>query len=122
MESRTDRTAKRRKRRLRYRERLAGTAERPRLTVFRSLKHIYAQAVDDAAGRTLVSASTLDPEVRKRIAHGGNLAAAQIVGEVVAERLKGKGVEAVRFDRAGYLYHGRVKAIADAARKSGLEF
>ena len=122
MEATIDRAAKRRKRRLRYRERLSGTPERPRLTVFRSLKHVYAQAVDDAAGRTIASVSTLDPEVRKRISQGGNLAAARIVGELLAERLKSKGIETVRFDRAGYLYHGRVKAIAEAARGHGLKF
>jgi large subunit ribosomal protein L18 len=122
MEATIDRDTQRRKRRLRYRHLVAGTAARPRLCVFRSLNHIYVQAVDDAAGRTLASASTRDAEVRSRIKSGGNVAAAKVVGEVIAARLQEKGITSVTFDRGGYLYHGRVKAVADAARGKGLKF
>jgi len=117
-----DRRARRETIRTRIRSRLSGTAERPRLTVFRSLKHFYAQAVDDAARRTVSAASTLDPEVRERQKTGGNVAAAKIVGEVIASRLQAMGIGSVVFDRAGYLYHGRVRAAADAAREKGLKF
>ena len=102
----------------RIRRRLAGTPVRPRLAVFRSVKHIYAQVIDDAAGRTLVAASSSE----KAAANGGNLAGAKAIGKLVAERAKDKGIKAVVFDRGGYLYHGRVKALADAAREAGLEF
>jgi large subunit ribosomal protein L18 len=102
----------------RIREKLAGTAERPRLNVYRSLNHIYVQVIDDAAGETLVSASTLSAKVKT----GGNVAAAKEVGKLVAERAKEKGIKKVVFDRGGYLYHGRIKALADAAREAGLEF
>jgi large subunit ribosomal protein L18 len=122
MESRADRETTRRKRRLRYRSAVAGTTARPRLCVHRSLKHIYVQAVDDAANRVVATASTLDAEVRSRVKTGGNIAAAKVVGEVIAQRLQEKGVPNVTFDRAGYQYHGRVKAIADAARAKGLKF
>ncbi len=103
----------------RIRRKLAGTAERPRLAVFRSVAHIYAQVIDDAAGRTLVSASSIDKGART---NGGNIAAAQSIGKLVAERAKEKGITRVVFDRGGYQYHGRVKALADAARTAGLEF
>jgi large subunit ribosomal protein L18 len=103
----------------RIRRKLAGTAERPRLAVFRSVAHIYAQVIDDAAGATLVSASSVDKEGRIK---GGNLAAATTIGKLVAERAKAKGIQRVVFDRGGYQYHGRVKALADAARAAGLEF
>ncbi len=106
----------------RVRRRVAGTADRPRLTVFRSLKHIYAQVIDDRTGRTLVSASTLDRQVRQQVRNGGNVAAAKIVGRVVAERARAAGIERVVFDRGGYKYHGRVQALADAAREAGLQF
>jgi large subunit ribosomal protein L18 len=99
-----------------------GTPERPRLAVFRSSKHIYAQMVNDAAGQTLVSASTLDPEVRNEVKYGGNKAAAAIVGRVVAERAKKAGIDKVCFDRRSYKYHGRVAALAQAARDGGLQF
>ena len=122
METRPDRTANRKKRRLRYRHKVAGTGEYPRLCVMRSSKHIYVQAVDDATGKTLASASTQDKEVRSRVKYGGNTAAAKVVGEVIAQRLKEKGVLSVKFDRGGYLYHGRIKAVADAAREQGLKF
>ena len=111
--------------RLRQRKRILGTAERPRLAVFRSVSHIYVQAIDDMAGRTLLSASTTEPALKQALgggARGGNLAGATAVGEALAERLRAKGITRVVFDRGGNLYHGRVKAVADAARKAGLEF
>ena len=110
---------------LRLRKRIAGTPERPRLAVFRSVSHIYAQVIDDAAGTTLVSASTTEPALKAKMtegAKGGNLAGAKAIGVAVAERLKARGITRVVFDRGGFLYHGRVKAVADAARESGLEF
>jgi large subunit ribosomal protein L18 len=110
---------------LRLRKRIAGTPERPRLAVFRSVSHIYAQVIDDAAGTTLVSASTTEPALKAKMtegAKGGNLAGAKAIGVAVAERLKAKGITRVVFDRGGFLYHGRVKAVADAAREAGLEF
>jgi large subunit ribosomal protein L18 len=97
---------------------LAGTEQRPRLAVFRSLKHIYAQVIDDGAGRTLAAASSSE----KDGVNGGNLAGAKAIGKLVAERAKEKGIESVVFDRGGYLYHGRVQALADAAREAGLKF
>jgi large subunit ribosomal protein L18 len=103
----------------RIRRKLAGTAERPRLAVFRSVAHIYAQVIDDAAGTTLVSASSVDKDGR---ANGGNVKAATTIGKLVAERAKAKGIQRVVFDRGGYQYHGRVKALAEAARAAGLEF
>jgi large subunit ribosomal protein L18 len=103
----------------RIRRKLRGTAERPRLAVFRSLAHIYAQVIDDAEGKTLVSASSADKGNRT---NGGNLAAAKAIGKAVAERAKEQGITKVVFDRGGYQYHGRVKALADAARAAGLEF
>jgi large subunit ribosomal protein L18 len=99
-----------------------GTAERPRLCVYRSLGNISAQVIDDLAGRTLVSAASNDGETRKTLKGGGNVAAAKIVGKTVAERAKGAGITQVVFDRGGYKYHGRVKALADAAREAGLKF
>ncbi len=107
----------------RIRKKLWGTAERPRLNVYRSLNHIYVQVIDDLSGKTLVSASTA--EGKKAAAGkstGGNVAAAKSVGKAIAERAKAKGVSKVVFDRGGYIYHGRVKALADAAREAGLEF
>jgi large subunit ribosomal protein L18 len=103
----------------RIRRKLSGTAERPRLAIFRSVAHIYAQVIDDAAGRTLVSASSVDKGGKT---DGGNVATAKAIGKLVAERAKEKGVKSVVFDRGGYQYHGRVKALADAAREAGLEF
>src|SRR5271163_4748178 len=102
----------------RIREKLSGTSERPRLNVYRSLNHIYAQVIDDAKGETLLSASSLAAKVKT----GGNVAAAKEVGKLVAERAVEKGIKRVVFDRGGYLYHGRIKALADAARPAGLEF
>ena len=102
----------------RIRNRLSGSTVRPRLAVFRSVKHIYAQVIDDAVGRTLVAASSNE----KAASNGGNVAGAKAIGKLVAERAREKGIKAVVFDRGGYLYHGRVKALADAAREAGLEF
>jgi len=102
----------------RIRRRQAGTPERPRLAVFRSVKHIYAQVIDDSQGRTVVAASSNE----KNGANGGNVAGAKAIGKLVAQRAQEKGIKAVVFDRGGYLYHGRVKALADSAREAGLEF
>src|SRR6185436_18694458 len=121
MQRSTDREGTRRRIRHRIRAKVGGTAARPRLAVFRSDKHIYAQAIDDAAGTTLAQASTLDSALKSGKT-GGAVASAKKVGEAIAERLKEKGVEAVVFDRGGYLYHGRVKALAEAARAAGLKF
>ena len=104
------------------RKTVVGTTERPRLNVFRSLRHIYAQIIDDTVGCTLVSASTVDRDVRSQVAGLEKTEAAQAVGRVLAERATARGVTRVVFDRGGYQYHGRVQALADAARKGGLEF
>jgi len=103
----------------RIRRKLRGTSERPRLAVFRSVAHIYAQVIDDTQGKTLVAASSVDKDSK---AKGGNLAGAKAIGKLVADRAKEKGIKNVVFDRGGYQYHGRVKALADAARAAGLEF
>lgn len=105
----------------RIRKKLQGTAERPRLNIYRSLNHIYVQVIDDRAGQTLVSASSAEGKKEARRA-GGNVAAAKQVGKTIAERARARGVKKVVFDRGGYLYHGRVKALADAAREAGLQF
>jgi large subunit ribosomal protein L18 len=110
------------RRHIRVRKKVTGTAERPRLVVYRSLEHIYAQVIDDTVGHTLVSASTIDSEVRKLLTGKKKTEEAQIVGRVVAERAKSAGIQRVVFDRGGNKYHGRVKALADAAREAGLEF
>ena len=110
---------------LRQRKRISGTAARPRLSVFRSVTHIYAQVIDDLSGQTLVSASTVEPAVTGAFAkdvRGGNVRGAEAVGRAIAERSIGKGIKRVVFDRSGFLYHGRIRAVADAARKAGLEF
>jgi len=112
----------RERRKLRIRRKLSGTAERPRLTVFRSAKHIYAQAVDDVTGNSVAHASTLTREVRPVADDVNKTEAAKKVGETVAKLLIAKGIKAVVFDRNGYLYHGRIQALADAARKAGLDF
>lgn len=112
----------RQKRHLRMRKKVMGTTERPRLNVYRSLNNIYAQIIDDVKGVTLVSASTLDKELKDSIGHGGNKESAKAVGELVAKRALQAGVKKVVFDRGGYIYHGRVKELADAAREAGLEF
>jgi len=106
----------------RIREKMLGTAERPRLNIYRSLNHIYAQVIDDMRGVTLVSASTIEDSKGKPRKTGGNVASARDVGRSLAERAKQKGVQKVVFDRGGYLYHGRIKALADAAREAGLQF
>jgi large subunit ribosomal protein L18 len=105
----------------RIRKKMQGTAERPRLNVYRSLNHIYVQVIDDLHGKTLVSASTAEGKKEERRT-GGNVASAKTVGKAIAERLKAQGVTKVVFDRGGYIYHGRVKALADAAREAGLKF
>ena len=110
------------KRHLRMRKKLVGTTERPRLNVYRSLNNIYAQIIDDVKGVTLVSASTLDKELKENPGHSGNKAAAKSVGELVAKKALEAGIKLVVFDRGGYIYHGRVKELADAAREAGLEF
>jgi len=106
----------------RVREKISGTPERPRLCVFRSLSHIYAQVIDDTQGKTLVSASSLDAEIKDKVSYGGNVAGATEVGKLVARRALAKGIETVVFDRGGYLFHGRVAALAAAAREAGLKF
>ncbi|RPJ83466.1 MAG: 50S ribosomal protein L18 [Acidobacteria bacterium] len=110
---------------LRLRKRIRGTAERPRLSIFRSTANMYVQAIDDAAGRTLASASTREPALRAAFtdgASGGNLKGAEAVGSAIAERLMATGIKTAGFDRNGFLYHGRVRAVAEAARKAGREF
>jgi large subunit ribosomal protein L18 len=109
----------------RIRKRVAGAAERPRLTVFRSLGHTYVQVVDDSTGRTIASAATTEPDLKGTLpkkASGGNIEGAKAIGRTIAQRLLDKGVKRVVFDRNGFLYHGRVKAVAEAAREAGLEF
>ena len=106
----------------RVRKKIAGTSDRPRLNVFRSLNHIYAQIIDDTAGNTLASASTLDESLKNTLANGGNKEAAKAVGLLIARKALDKGVKTVVFDRGGYLYHGRVKELAEGAREGGLEF
>jgi large subunit ribosomal protein L18 len=118
----TDRANERRRIHKRIREKVAGNTNRPRLCVFRSLKHTYAQIIDDAEGKTLVAASTAEKAVRGDSKQSGNIQASKLVGKTIAERAKAKGIETVVFDRGGYVYHGRVKAIAEAAREAGLKF
>ena len=122
MITKPDKDRSRARRHRRIRARLAGTESRPRLNVFRSNKHIYAQVVDDSTGTTLVAASTLDKEFTAEPQSGSTVEAAKKVGELVAKRAIEKGLTAVVFDRGGYLYHGRIQALADAAREAGLEF
>ncbi len=114
--------ARRQRRKRRVRKRVTGTSERPRLTVFRSHKNIYVQIVDDLAGRTLVATSTMAASMRKELSYGGNRAAAGAVGTELARKAVEAGIKKVVFDRNGYAYHGRVRELADAARKGGLEF
>ena len=118
-ENRKEKTQKRHRR---IRVKLSGTAEAPRLAVYRSTKHIYAQIIDDVKGVTLASASSNDKELKEKLAHGGNIAAAELVGETLASRALAKNIKDVVFDRGGFLYHGRVAALADAARNAGLNF
>ncbi len=112
----------RKRRHLRVRKKVAGSPESPRLSVYRSLKHIYAQLIDDHSGRTLAFASTLDPSLRGQTETVDNKAAARMAGELLAQRALEKGIKKVVFDRGGFLYHGRIKALADGARSQGLEF
>ncbi len=112
----------RQRRHVRVRKHISGTPERPRLNVFRSLSNIYAQVIDDTTGNTLVSASTLDKAIREKLSYGGNIEAAKEVGKLIAERAAAAGITEVVFDRGGYVYHGRVKELADAAREAGLNF
>ena len=110
---------------LRQRKRIMGTKERPRLSVFRSVSHIYAQVIDDLSGKTLVAAGSTDPKLKGVFAkdvRGGNMKGAEAIGKAIAERSIEKGIKRVVFDRSGFLYHGRIRAVADAARKAGLEF
>jgi large subunit ribosomal protein L18 len=109
-------------RHLRIRKKIYGTPERPRLAVFKSLRYIYAQIIDDTKGHTLVSASSLEKELRSQLKSTKNMEAAKLVGEVIAKRALEKGIKKVVFDRGGFLYHGKVKALADSARGAGLEF
>jgi large subunit ribosomal protein L18 len=116
---------RRRRIQFRIRKRVHGTGERPRLSVFRSVGHIYAQAIDDMTGQTLAAAATTEPAVKAALTAGvlgGNLKGAKVIGKAIADRLQAKGIKRVVFDRCGFLYHGRIKAVADAAREAGLEF
>jgi len=122
LSSEVDKKQARIKRHRRVRKRVYGTSERPRLSVYKSLNHIYAQIIDDVSGRTLVSASTLSPDVREKIKSGGNIESAKLVGEPIGKKALDKNISKVVFDRGGYPYHGRVKALAEAAREAGLEF
>lgn len=112
----------RKRKHLRVRKKILGTPERPRLSVYKSLHHIYAQVIDDTRGTTIAAASTLSPEIRDEVAGKKDLSAAQAVGRLIAEKALGNGVKRVVFDRGGYLYHGRIAALADAAREKGLDF
>lgn len=117
-----NRKAENKKRHLRVRSRIEGTGERPRLSVYRSLNNIYAQIIDDTKSVTLASASSIAPDKKGQLAHGGNIAAAQAVGKAIAEIALAKGIKQVVFDRGGHIYHGRIKAFAEAAREAGLDF
>ncbi|HHV34872.1 MAG TPA: 50S ribosomal protein L18 [Syntrophomonadaceae bacterium] len=116
------RAIKRKRKHLRVRRKVFGTAERPRLSIYKSLNHIYAQVIDDSKGETLASASTLSPEIREKVGGKKDMTAARVVGQLVAEKACARGIKKVVFDRGGYPYHGRVAAFADAARDNGLEF
>ena len=118
----SSRESARKKRHFRVRKKVRGAPERPRLNVYRSLNHIYAQVIDDFAGKTIVAASSIDKELKEKIGSGGNIEAARTVGSLIAGRALDKGIKRVVFDRGGYLYHGRIKALADAVREGGLEF
>lgn len=122
MIKKVDRNSARLKRHLRVRKKITGTAERPRLNVFRSSKHIYAQIIDDSRGVTLVSASSNDKNLKEQLSNGGNVEAARKVGEAIGKLAKENGIETVVFDRGGYVYHGRLEALAEGAREEGLQF
>jgi large subunit ribosomal protein L18 len=117
-----DRANERQRIHKRIREKVVGSADRPRLCIYRSLKHTYVQIVDDGQGKTLAAASTAEKDVRGDSKQAGNISASKLVGKAIAERAKAKGIISVVFDRGGYLYHGRVKAVAEAAREAGLKF
>ncbi len=117
-----DRSAERQRIHKRIRAKISGNSNRPRLCIYRSLKFIYAQIVDDSQGKTLVAASTVEKELKGKLKQTGNIEASKLIGKTIAERAQSKGIKAVVFDRGGYLYHGRIKAVAEAARESGLEF
>lgn len=120
--SKESRAEVRKRKHLRVRKKVFGTPERPRLSVYKSLKHIYAQVIDDTKGKTLAAASTLSPEIRGEVKGKKNIAAAQMVGRLIAKKALERGIKKVVFDRGGYLYHGRIAALADAAREQGLDF
>ena len=122
MITKPSRTAAREKRHYRIRNKVSGTAQRPRLAVFRSNKHMYAQLIDDVAGNTIVAASTMEAEVKEKIEYTSTVEGAKAVGEAIAKKAIEKGITEVVFDRGGYVYHGRVQALADAAREAGLQF
>ncbi|HLR35640.1 MAG TPA: 50S ribosomal protein L18 [Tissierellales bacterium] len=122
MFKKVDRNKNRKKRHERVRQNVSGTGEKPRLNVYRSLNNIYAQLIDDDKGCTLVAASSLDKEIKDELDKTGNKEAAKLVGELIGKRALDKGIEEVVFDRAGYIYHGRVKELAEGARESGLKF
>jgi len=117
-----DRSGERHRIHKRIRAKISGKPSRPRLCIYRSLKYVYAQIIDDSQGKTLVAASTTEKSVRGDLKQTGNIQASKLVGKAIAERAKAKGIESVVFDRGGYIYHGRIKAVADAARESGLKF
>jgi large subunit ribosomal protein L18 len=118
----TDRSKERRRIHKRIRAKISGNSSRPRLCVYRSRNNMYAQVIDDSQGKTLATASTIEKEIKNDLKHTGNIEASKLLGKKIAERAKAKGIETVVFDRGGYLYHGRVKAVAEAARESGLKF
>ena len=122
MASKVSKRDARKSRQKRVRAKVFGTQDRPRLNVFRSLNNTYAQIIDDVSGKTIVSASSLEDAIKSQFSHTGNVATASVIGKLVAERALEKGITTVVFDRAGYKYHGRVKALAEAARESGLVF
>ncbi len=122
MITKPSRAAARAKRHYRLRNHISGTAERPRLAVFRSNMHIYAQIIDDTVGNTICSASTMEADVKSKLEHTNDVEAAKIVGETVAKKALEKGITTVVFDRGGYVYHGKIQALADAAREAGLQF
>lgn len=122
MASNKSKNINRKARHARVRKKITGTAEQPRLNVFRSNQNIYAQIIDDVAGHTLIAASSLDASIKEQVSNAGNKQAAKLVGELVAKRALEKGIENVVFDRGGYLYHGRVKELAEGAREAGLKF
>jgi large subunit ribosomal protein L18 len=122
MEKRIDKKLNRKKKHLSIRKKISGTSEKPRLAVFKSEKHIYAQIIDDMKGNTIASASTVDKELKKELKKTWNIEAAEKVGELLAKRAVEKGISNVVFDRGGFKYHGRIKSLADSARKAGLKF